>query len=77
MTLIVAHLKNFFQAVILVSFLFSSDDWDYGGYGRNNRDHVLSQPDGENARGLPYLPARTALVLSRPEAPAEEQGKKA
>ena len=57
--------------------LFSSDDWDYGGYGRNNRDHVLSQPDGENARVLLYLPARTALVLSRPEAPAEEQGKKA
>jgi 1,4-alpha-glucan branching enzyme len=40
--------------------LFSTDDYCYGGWGRNARDRV--EPDEEGKIRL-YLPARTALVL--------------
>ncbi len=50
--------------------VFSSDDWCYGGYGRNARVPCPSLPDGNGGRQVKlYLPARTALVLC----PAEKE----
>ncbi len=56
--------------------VFSSDDWCYGGYGRNARDPIPcmeaekkpeAEEDGKDAKPghyvKLYLPARTALVL--------------
>ena len=59
--------------------VFSSDDWCYGGYGRNARDPIPCWTSGEKKDGEKpvtfvklYIPARTALVLC----PAEMEAKK-
>ena len=58
--------------------VFSSDDWCYGGYGRNARDPIPcwtaeEKKDGEKPVTFVklYIPARTALVLC----PAEMEAK--
>ena len=44
--------------------VFSSDDFCYGGYGRNQRVPILSTRDAEGVSHVRlYIPARTALVL--------------
>ena len=66
--------------------VFSSDDWCYGGYGRNARDpipHWTAEPKkdekGEKADEKPetfvrlYIPARTALVLCPVETENKEE----
>ncbi|MBR6351933.1 MAG: alpha amylase C-terminal domain-containing protein, partial [Firmicutes bacterium] len=62
--------KSYTDYVIPVSrgvdyeVLFSSDDYDYGGYGRVARSRMSSAVSGYGEHNVSlYLPARTAIVL--------------